>query len=297
MERILITGGAGFLGSHLIDALYDTYCGLSIRVVDNLSLYGKIPDYWSGRAELLIGDVRNKSVMEIALKDIDYVYHLAAYQGYSEDFDKFIDINVKSTALIYAIIEKKHLPIKKVILASSQAVYGNCHNAVEVDSTHPCGAYGVSKFLMEQTADLFAVNTIIFRFGIMQGARQSHGILVNFLNQDIFQIFGDGFQERDYIHVQDAVKACLMIKELPCGVYNVSGRRAYTVKDYISMLYDFGIRKSIINTEPRQHEARDATSNCEKLRSCGWEANVSIEQAIADYIAYRRSYPNLKAIS
>lgn len=121
----LVTGGAGFIGSHTVDALLAR--GYHVRILDNLSkpvhLKGK-PDYLSDQAELIVGDVCNKRDWEEALDGIDVVYHFAAYQDYLPDFSKFIHVNSVGTALLYELIVENNLPIKKVVVASSQAVYG-----------------------------------------------------------------------------------------------------------------------------------------------------------------------------
>ncbi len=122
---ILVTGGAGFIGSHTVDALLKK--GHSIRIIDNLQklvhLKGK-PEYIPKEAEFILGDVRDKDVMKKALEGIDTVYHFAAYQDYLPDFSTYFHVNSVSTALIYEIIVEKKLPVKKVIVASSQAVLG-----------------------------------------------------------------------------------------------------------------------------------------------------------------------------
>ena len=123
--RILVTGGAGFIGSHTVDALLEK--GYGVRILDNLSkpvhLKGK-PSYLSKAAEFMLGDVCNKSDWEKALVNVDAVYHLAAYQDYLTDFSKFFQVNSVGTALLYEIIVEKKLEIQKVIVASSQAVMG-----------------------------------------------------------------------------------------------------------------------------------------------------------------------------
>jgi dTDP-L-rhamnose 4-epimerase len=124
--RILITGGAGFIGSHLTDALLKE--GHQVKILDLL----KKPVHLKGfpyyldksKIEFIYGDVRDKKIMEYALCDIDIIYHLAAYQDYLPDYSTFSQINAYSTSLIYEIIEEQELPVKKVIVASSQAVMG-----------------------------------------------------------------------------------------------------------------------------------------------------------------------------
>jgi dTDP-L-rhamnose 4-epimerase len=123
--HILVTGGAGFIGSHTVDEVLRR--GHRVRIIDSLEkpvhLKGR-PDYIPEAAEFIEGDVRNRKDMERALKDIGVVFHLAAYQDYLPDFSKFFQVNCVGTALIYELIVEKALPIKKVIVASSQAVYG-----------------------------------------------------------------------------------------------------------------------------------------------------------------------------
>lgn len=123
--NILITGGAGFIGSHTADALIRN--GHNVTILDNLQKTvhpkGK-PQYLPEKAEFLLGDVRDKATWEKALKGIDAVYHLAAYQDYLTDFSTFFHVNSVSTALMYETIVEMKLDIKKVVVAASQAVMG-----------------------------------------------------------------------------------------------------------------------------------------------------------------------------
>ncbi len=123
----LITGGAGFIGSHIADALSQK--GYSIVILDNLQPpvhNGRWPKYVLNKGFRLIrGDVRKKSDWLKALRGVSYIYHLAAHQDQLPDFSKFFQTNTAGTALLYEIIAEKKLPVKKVILASSQFVYGD----------------------------------------------------------------------------------------------------------------------------------------------------------------------------
>jgi dTDP-L-rhamnose 4-epimerase len=124
--RILVTGGAGFIGSHTTDALIER--GHEVRVLDSLEepvhRGGELPSYFNPKAEFRKGDVRDPATMLAALRGCDAVFHLAAYQDYLPNFSRFFDVNVTSTALIYELILRENLPIKKVIVASSQAALG-----------------------------------------------------------------------------------------------------------------------------------------------------------------------------
>ncbi|MEJ6396218.1 NAD-dependent epimerase/dehydratase family protein [Gymnodinialimonas sp. 2305UL16-5] len=124
--KILITGGAGFIGSHTADALLAR--GYAVRVLDSLEppvhRNGEWPAYLSPEIEKIRGDVRDETVLLQALRGVDAVYHLAAFQDYLPEFSKFFSVNVASTALIYELILRENLPIRKVIVASSQAALG-----------------------------------------------------------------------------------------------------------------------------------------------------------------------------
>ena len=209
-----MTGGAGFIGSHTVDKLIDE--GLDVRVLDILQkpvhLKG-MPEYLNKKAEFILGDVRNKETLVKALKDVDYVYHFAAYQDYLPDFSNFFHTNAVSTALIYEIILEKKLNVKKVVVASSQFVQGEGLykrkngeiisptlrsdeqlanglwnwkdvNGEDMDwmwtpETHanPPNAYAMSKYSQEMQAIKFGkryeIPSTAFRYSIVQGPRQS----------------------------------------------------------------------------------------------------------------------------
>ena len=122
-----MTGGAGFIGSHTVDRLLEK--GFDVVVLDNLAhpihYEEKIPSYLPvDHLNFIQGDVRDKEVVKSALKDVNIIFHFAAYQDYLPDFSKFFHVNSVGTALIYELIVEYALPIKKIIVASSQAVMG-----------------------------------------------------------------------------------------------------------------------------------------------------------------------------
>lgn len=123
--RILVTGGAGFIGSHTTDALLAK--GYEVTILDSLEkpvhMKGK-PSYVPPQVRFIEGDVRSRDDLLAALEGVEAVYHFAAYQDYLPDFSKFFHVNSVSTALIFELIVERKLPVKKVIVASSQAVAG-----------------------------------------------------------------------------------------------------------------------------------------------------------------------------
>jgi dTDP-L-rhamnose 4-epimerase len=126
MTKALVTGGAGFIGSHTVDLLLSK--GYSVRVLDSLAppvhVDGCLPSYVPSDVEFIQGDVRHREVMRRALEGVDVVVHLAAYQDYLTDFSKFFDVNATATALLYELIVNERLPVSKIVVASSQSVYG-----------------------------------------------------------------------------------------------------------------------------------------------------------------------------
>ncbi|MBZ5695590.1 MAG: SDR family NAD(P)-dependent oxidoreductase [Acidobacteriia bacterium] len=188
--KALVTGGAGFIGSHIADALLARGC--DVRVLDNLEPRvhprGR-PAYLSREIEFVEGDVRDRATVERALSGVEIVFHQAAYQDYMPDYSKFFHSNVVSTALLFELIREKNLSVRKVVVASSQSVYGegqyHCPDhglvlpearpAAQLDCgdwdlrcpecqgvlapvllrearANPAGPYGVSKFAQELAA-------------------------------------------------------------------------------------------------------------------------------------------------
>lgn len=135
-ELVLVTGGAGFIGSHLVDRLIKS--NYRVRVLDNLTPpthNGTLPSWFNKKAEFIRGDVRRRADLAKALTGVDYIFHLAAYMDFRPDFSTYFATNTASTALIYEIIVEKKVPVKKIIVTSSQAVYG--------EGKYKCPVHGI----------------------------------------------------------------------------------------------------------------------------------------------------------
>jgi dTDP-L-rhamnose 4-epimerase len=340
--QVLVTGGAGFIGSHTADELLKR--GHKVRILDSLEkpvhLKGK-PDYVPQEVEFVEGDVRNRSDLETALKSMDIIFHFAAYQDYLPDFSKFFQVNCVGTALIYELIVEKALPIKKVIVASSQAVYGEgkyscdehgvfspnirsteqlelgqweiiCPRCKKVATSHitdeevvnPQNQYAISKY----TQELIAINlgkryhipTTTLRYSIVQGPRQSFynaysGACRIFCLSAYFDrqppIYEDGRQLRDYVNIEDVVRANLFVMDDPRAdyqVFNVGGGKGYTVLEFAQIVAKiFGKKfKPEITGEFRFGDTRHIISSISKLRALGWEPKNSVAKSVQDYYGW-----------
>src|SRR5262245_62994204 len=124
MKRALVTGAAGLIGSHVVDILVRE--GWRVRGLDNLEQQthrrGK-PAWINPRAEFVQGDIRDRNAITAALDGIDMIFHQAAYGGYMPEIAKYVHVNSLGTAQMLEVIREKNLPIKKIVVASSQAVY------------------------------------------------------------------------------------------------------------------------------------------------------------------------------
>ena len=210
---VLVTGGAGFIGSHTVDLFSKK--GYRVRILDNLINHDdRWPNYVNKKALKCKGDVRNIKDWEKALKGVSYVIHLAAIMDYHLEFSNFFHINTVGTANLYEVIVAKRLPIKKVVIASSQFVYGfgrwkcKIHGIVHLSSvpeenkkhrlwdpvcpicdqvasyqknkeTHvdPINQYAISKYTQEiigiRLGKIHNIPTTVLRYSIVHGARQS----------------------------------------------------------------------------------------------------------------------------
>src|SRR3990167_9456597 len=297
MGKALITGGLGFIGSHLFKKLNEE--GWNVQVMDSPYDVTKKEDW-----EYFLQD---------KTEDFDYIFHLAGhldkyYQGEGEaDFSKYLDINAKSVALMFEVIVENKLPIKKIIVASSQSVYGEGDYQFdkpleewEDDSLEPLSMYGASKAAMEDVlftlARQYKIPSVALRYSIVLGPGQKfqdreHGALRAFVDmakngEDVIT-HEDGEQLRDFINVHDLVGAHLVVATNPDAdyqVFNVCAGKSIKVielAEYVANKYEVQARaggKSRINT------ARHSLMNIDKLKSLGWEPKHTWREAVDEYI-------------
>jgi len=226
MTRVLVTGGAGFIGSHLVDRLIEK--GFDVVVLDNF-FSGKCENLNQhfGKANFCFveGDVRDRTRVKKALKNVDYVFHLAAIVSVNFSIKKPLlvnDVNVKGT--LNVLEESLNARVKRFVLASSCAVYGEPVRLpiAEDHPTIPLSPYGVSKLTAEHYCRLFCklygLETVCLRFFNVYGPRQRGGsyggVITKFIERlrkgKNLMVFGDGTQTRDFVYVSDVVEAMLL---------------------------------------------------------------------------------------
>jgi len=251
----VVTGGAGFIGSHLSEHLAKT--GREVRVLDNFKS-GKIENLrWAENyrnVNIIRGDCTNPDDLEETLEGAEEVYHLAANPEVRlelNDPSECYRQNVYATFLLLESIRSR--PIKKIAFTSSSTVYGDANQKPTPEDyfpLDPISVYGGSKLACEAMftsyCNMFGKTGVIFRPANVVGPRSTHGVLLDFArrlreNPRELAIFGDGTQEKSYIHIDDCVKAItLATGEATGGVetYNLGSRDQINVKRIAELLID-----------------------------------------------------------
>ncbi len=299
--RALVTGGAGFIGSNLVDALIER--GDSVEVVDNLSS-GKRENV-SERAQLHELDVREPLNGVFADLKPDVCFHLAAQADVRvsiERPDYDAEVNVIGTL---RVLEAAHAAGSRVVFASTGgAIYGECDApADESSERRPLAPYGAAKLAGEEYLltyrRLYGMSNVVLRFANVFGPRQDPhgeaGVVAIFLGRlrdaEICNIFGDGEQERDYVYVGDVVQAALVAAEVEGGVFNVGTGRATSVLE----LYELCRKVAGSGLTPRLSPARAGELQRSVLdvgkveRELGWRPQTSLEEGLRrtwDWIAH-----------
>lgn len=254
MKNVLITGGAGFIGSHVTDLLIEN--GYNVIVVDNLS--SGFDSNLNKKAKFYNLDINSSDLGNVFKENnVDYVFHFAAQASVSYSTKKpFEDANENIIGTINVLKSAKKNGVKKFMVSSTAAVYG-VPEYLPVDEKHTTTClsfYGLSKLTMEKYVELFGIDYIIFRFANVYGPRQSAhgeaGVVAIFAdkmknNEDIL-IDDDGEQTRDFVYVEDVAKVCLKAIEsdVKNEIINVSTSKAISVnKLFSSMATKFNYKK------------------------------------------------------
>jgi UDP-glucose 4-epimerase len=295
--KSLVTGGAGFIGSHLVDKLIEM--GHEVIIIDNESSESNEKFYWNDKADCYKFDIRDYEKTRPLYDGVDYVFHLAAEARIQPAILNPIEaVSVNCLGTVTVLQCSREAKVKKVMYSSSSSGYGNNevpNNETQLDNC--LNPYSVSKISGEKLCSmytkLFGLKTVIFRYFNVYGERQplrgQYAPVVGiFLRQrsegNPLTIIGDGEQRRDFTYVFDAVNANILaatvdVDEQYYGqVYNVGTSKNYSINEIAN-----AISTNQINIEPRIGEARKTLANNEKIKSVfGWQPKVNLMNWISE---------------
>ena len=244
---ILVTGGAGFIGSHLVDRLVNG--GYSVRVIDNLS-GGRLENLKrpleANTIKLIIGDLKDPQATLRAIEGVDVVFHFAAnpeVRVSTTNPEIHFNENVVATFNLLEAMRKKS--VKELVFASSSSVYGEPEEIPVGEDVpiRPVSVYGASKAscenLIHAYSKLYGIKAVVLRYANVVGPRLRHGVIWDFIvklsrNPNELEVLGDGKQVRSYIYVDDAVEATLLAWRKSTSyfeVYNVASEDWITVDE------------------------------------------------------------------
>jgi UDP-glucose 4-epimerase len=304
-SHALVTGGAGFIGSRLAAALLDR--GAHVTVLDNLSVGRR--DRVDPRARLIVGDVRDAAAVSAALADVDSIYHLAAQVTIRGSFERFyedLDTNLMGTANLLRQADSRL--IRWFVLASSMGVYSDSPSPAPIDERHPTepiSPYGVGKLAAERVAvqilGMQGIPLSILRYFNTFGPGQSYtpyvGVLTIFITRLLAGaapvVFGDGEQQRDFIHVDDIVAGTLAAPGRDPGTYNLGTGRGTSLNDLARLVIERLRPGTAASYEPaRAGELRFSVADIRAARrALGFNPARTLASTIDEVIADVRQRP------
>jgi len=293
--KSLVTGGAGFIGSNLVDRLLEL--GHEVVVIDNEYSDAHDQFYWNDKAQNYKYDIRDYQNTRPLYDGVDYVFHIAAEARIQPAILNPIEaVSINSVGTCTVLQCSREAGVKRVVYSSTSSGYGmNQSPNIETQPDDCLNPYSVSKVngekLCKMYTNLYGLPTILFRYFNVYGERQplkgQYAPVVGiFLRQravgEPLTIVGDGNQRRDFTHVRDVVQANILaaIEEVDSDafgqVYNVGTGNNYSVNQIARMISD-----NTINIAPRPGESRVTLANNQKLRrTFGWEPTMKLEDWI-----------------
>ena len=301
-KRILVTGGAGFIGSHIVER----YQGKAeIRVLDNFRS-GNIKNLAGMEYELIEGDICDRATVAKAMEGVDYVFHLAAMISVPESMTEIVECNrLNSLGMIIVLEEAAKAGVKKLVLSTSAAIYGDNPVCPKVETMfpEPKSPYAITKLDDEYYCNMFAkegrLSTACLRyfnvFGPRQNPKSAYAAAVPIFitkalkNEDI-TIFGDGEQTRDFIFVKDIAAANAFMAESDfTGVYNVAYGGRLTINDLAEKIVKIlGSSSKIVHLPERAGDVKHSSACVDKLKSTGFKPEFNFDLGLEIAVkAYR----------
>jgi UDP-glucose 4-epimerase len=297
-SKFLVTGGSGFIGSHVVDRLVDE-AAAEIVVFDALprteNLTGALE---RGNVRVVAGDVGDTDALSAAAAGVDGVFHLAVLPlgPCSEDPRRCVDVNVVGT---FNVLEAaRQAGARKIVFSSASSVYGDTNETM--DESHPLGArtmYGGSKisgeYFVRAFHDLYGLDYVILRYMNVYGPRQDGGLVINVLRRiqagEAPTIMGDGSASFDFVHVADVAGAnvAAMASAVGEATLNVGGGNEVTVREIVARLIE--LSGSSVEPEIRADVevpmTRRVGSSERAAALIGWEAEYDLDRGLADVVA------------
>jgi len=304
MGLILVSGGAGFIGSHLVDELLKR--GFRVRVVDNLSsgsLENVRHNIGNKNFEFVRGDLKNPEDSLKAVKDVEIVYHLAANPEVRVSTTA-PEIHFKENVITtFNLLEacRKVDAVKKLVFASSSTVYGDAKvfPTPENHELKPISVYGASKAACEPLicsyAYLYGFKAASLRYANIVGPRLRHGVVFDFLmklkgDPNVLKVLGDGTQKKSYLYISDAIEATLLVTDKLTErfeTYNIGNEDWITVAEIAEIVSKVaGLRPKIIFTGGTRDgrgwpgDVKYMLLSIEKIKRLGWKPKHTSKEAI-----------------
>ena len=295
--KILITGGSGFIGSHIVEHYQDL--AEEIRVLDNLRT-GYRRNLEGLTHTFIEGSVTDRQLVKEAVRGVDYIFHLAAMVSVPESMSKpgeCVDINVHG--LLNVLEEAAAAGVRKLVFASSAAVYGDNPAVPKVETMlpEPKSPYAITKLDGEYYLGMFQregrLETAALRFFNVFGPRQDPKgayaaavpiFIEKAVNHVDITVFGDGGQTRDFIYVKDIVGALSFAVETPgvTGVFNAGYGGQITINDLANRLIGAAGSTSVVLHAPeRAGDVRHSRASADKLRAAGWIPRHDLDEGLA----------------
>ena len=316
-KRILVTGGAGFIGSHLVDSLLAR--GHSVTVLDNLSS-GVLENLRGHRLLTFVqGDISDLNLVDRLVENSELVFHLAEYIPSTKSFGvghvvKFsvdsplqdFDVSVRGTLIVLNSAKKYG---KKFVFTSTAAVYGESTFLLKESSqTMPISPYGVSKLCAEEYVKLYSrihrLPVSIVRFFNVYGPRQLKYVMYDLLlrvkeNPDCIEMLGTGEEMRDFVYVEDAVNALLLVSqdEFAIGeVYNVASGQQTRIRELIdALLRVYGAHPTInFKGSSWQGDVKHLIADISKISGLGYHPAYTLEAGLPKFVDWFKSSENIQ---
>jgi len=311
--KYLVTGGAGFIGSHIVHTLLEQ--GASVRVLDNFStgkrenLAELIRQLDGNQLEVIEGDLRDASHVEEAVRGVEVIFHEAAFISVPQSMEEpqtCFDVNIKGTSLLFDTARRAG--VRRAVVASSAAVYGESGALPLIEETplQPRSPYAVSKRVDEMYAELFTgsfgFEVVALRYFNVYGPRQRPDSMYaaavpifarRLLDNRPVTVFGDGRQTRDLINVHDVVRANLIASEHPNAagkVFNICTGVETRILDMLDVMYELlpNAPKPEF-AEPRAGDICRSVGSPQKAEGVmGFQAQVSLVDGLKETIDWMR---------